>query len=74
MDDIYLYKEGACVILDIFNHYLERIGLKSCMGLMTMQLNFRDWDVRDIIMYVKSPALSNPFSLIPKDSAQQALA
>lgn len=74
MDGIYLYKEGAHVILDRFNRYLESAGLKSCMGLMTMELNFRDWDFQDIIMDIKSPALSNSVSLIPKDNAQQASA
>ena len=42
------------------------------MSLTMMELSFREWEVQDIIGDVKSPGLSNPFSLIPKDTAQQA--
>lgn len=74
MDDIYLYEEGACVILDIFSHHYENVGLKFCRGLTTMKLNFREWIVQGIIMDVKSPAPNNLFSLILKDTSQQASA
>jgi len=54
------------------NHHYENVGLKFLMSLTMMELSFREWEVQDIIGDVKSPGLSNPFSLIPKDTAQQA--
>lgn len=33
MDDIYLYKEKTCVILDIFNHYFRECGTEILHGL-----------------------------------------
>lgn len=40
MDEIYFYKERTCH-LDIFNCYFERVGLKSFMGLITMEPKFQ---------------------------------
>lgn len=64
-----LQRGSACYFE--FNHYFEGVGLKPCMGLVTMRLNFSYCDIEGVIMVDNSPAASSPFSLIPKDSREQ---
>lgn len=60
-------------MLVMSNHYFERVGLKFCACMNSMEPSFEAGTLQAVLMDVKSPAFSSPCTYIPKDYIQQAL-